>query len=100
MALTSAERQAAYIARLKAGIAPAKPARRPVDRRSAPKRWDDAVTVLETLLDGWQVARDALPDNLADGRYAERLDAVLELREHVEALRAAAEDLPLGFGRD
>jgi hypothetical protein len=100
MPLTNAERQAAFIARLKAGIAPGKPVRKPVDRRSAPRRWDDALTVLETLLEGWQAARDALPESLTDGRYAERLDAVLELREHVEALRAAADDLPKGFGRD
>ena len=100
MALSNAERQAAFIARLKAGAAPAKPAKRPVDRRSKPRQWDDAVTVLETLLDGWQAARDALPENLSDGRYAERLDAVLELRAEVEALRAVTEDLPKGFGRD
>lgn len=100
MAMTNAERQAAFVARLKAGIAPGKPARKPQDRRSAPKRWDDAVTVLETLMDGWQAARDALPENLSDGRYAERLDAVLELRAEVEALRAVTDDLPKGFGRD
>jgi len=98
MAMTNAERQAAYVARLKAGIAPAKPARRPQDRRSRPTRWVDALAVLEGLLDEWQAARDALPENLGDGAYAEKLDAVLDLREHVEALQAA--DLPLGFGRD
>ena len=98
MAMSSAERQAAYLARLKAGIAPAKAARRPVDRRSKPKQWADALAVLESLLDGWQAARDVLPDSLADGAYATKLEAVLELREHVEALMSA--DLPLGFGRD
>lgn len=98
MALTSAERQAAYLARLKAGIAPAKAARKPLDRRSKPKQWSDALAVLETLLDGWQAARDALPEALTDGAYANKLEAVLELREHVEALASA--ELPLGFGRD
>jgi hypothetical protein len=98
--MTNAERQAAFIARLKAGAAPAKPARRPQDRRSKHRQWDDAITVLETLLDGWQVARDNLPENLADSAYATKLDAVLELRSEVEALRAAADDLPKGFGRD
>jgi hypothetical protein len=98
MAMSNAERQAAYKARLLAGIAPAKPARRPKDRRSKPKQWVDALAVLEGLLDGWQAARDALPENLADGAYATKLDAVLELREHVDALMAA--DIPLGFGRD
>ncbi len=98
MAMSSAERQAAYLARLKAGIAPAKAARKPKDRRSKPKQWVDALAVLESLLDGWQEARDNLPENMAEGVYASKLDAVLELREHVEALIAA--DLPLGFGRD
>ena len=60
--------------------------------------WDDAVTVLETLLDGYQTVRDGLPDSLVDTAYAAKLDAVLELRAEVEALRAA--DLPKGFGRD
>jgi hypothetical protein len=69
-----------------------------VDRRSKPKQWIDALATLERLLDGWQAARDALPDSLEAGAYATKLDAVLELREHVEALASA--DLPLGFGRD
>ena len=98
MAMSNAERQAAYKARLLAGIAPAKPARRSQDRRSKPRQWVDALAVLEGLLDGWQAARDALPENLAESAYAVKLDAMLELREHVEALQEA--DLPRGFGRD
>jgi hypothetical protein len=98
VAMTSAERQARYLARLKAGIAPAKPARRPLDRRSKPGQWVDALTALESLLDGWQAARAALPENLTDGAYATKLDAMEELREHVEALKAA--EIPMGFGRD
>ncbi len=47
---------------------------------------------------GRQEARDNMPEALADGAYATKLDKVLALREHVEALIAA--DLPLAFGRD
>lgn len=79
MALTSAARQRAYIARLKAGIALAK-YRKPVDRRSKPQRWDDAVAELLSLLDSFQDTRDALPDSLAETAYTEKLDAILELR--------------------
>jgi hypothetical protein len=98
MALTSAERQRAYIARLKAGIPTATKPRRLIDRRSKPQRWDDAVADLLDLLDGYQDVRDNLPDALAGGAYAEKLDAILELRESVETLADA--ELPKGFGRD
>jgi hypothetical protein len=98
MPMTSAERQRAYINRLKAGMPPAPKARKPIDRRTKPQRWDDAVAELLSLLDGYQDARDNLPDSLADTAYVEKLDAMLELRELVETLADA--DLPKGFGRD
>ena len=53
---------------------------------------------LLTMLDGYQEARDNLPDSLAETAYVEKLDAVIELRELVETLADA--DLPKGFGRD
>jgi hypothetical protein len=34
----------------------------------------------------------------SDGAYATKLDEMEELREHVEALKAA--EIPMGFGRD
>jgi len=98
MALTSAERQRTYISRLKAGIPTAPKPRRSTDRRSKPKRWDDAVAELLDLLDGYQEARDNLPDSLAETAYVAKLDAILELRELAETLADA--DLPKGFGRD
>ncbi len=98
MALTSAERQRAYISRLKAGIPTAPKPRKPIDRRSKPKRWADAVGELLDLLDGYQSARDNLPDSLVQTAYVEKLDAILELRSLVEELEAA--ELPKGFGRD
>ena len=98
MPMSSAERQRAYISRLKAGLTPASKPRRAIDRRAKPQRWADAVGELLNLLDGYQEARDNLPDSLAETAYVEKLDAILELRELVEALADA--DLPKGFGRD
>ena len=104
-ASTPAERSAAYRARRKvtAAAAPTKPPvvvryRRPADRRSRPERWADAVQTLADMLDRFQTWRDNLPSSLADSPTAEALDAVLELRGHVEDLQAV--QLPKGFGRD
>ena len=103
-AAAPAERSAAYRARRKvtAAAAPTKPVvvryRRPADRRSRPERWADAVQTLVDMLDRFQTWRDNLPSSLADSPTAEALDAVLELRGHVEDLQAV--QLPKGFGRD
>ena len=103
-AATPAERSAAYRARRRvtAAAAPKKPVvvryRRPADRRSRPERWADAVQTLVDMLDRFQTWRDNLPSSLADSPTAEALDAVLELRGHVEDLQAV--QLPKGFGRD
>jgi hypothetical protein len=104
-ATTPAERSAAYRARRKATAAdvPAEPPviiryRRPADRRSRPEQWADAVQTLADLLDRCQEWRDKLPSSLTNGATAEALDAVLELRGHVEDLQAV--ELPKGFGRD
>lgn len=53
---------------------------------------------LVDMLDRFQTWRDNLPSSLADSPTAEALDAVLELRGHVEDLQAV--QLPKGFGRD
>jgi hypothetical protein len=104
-AATPAERSAAYRARRKATAAdlPAKPPvviryRRPADRRSRPQQWADAVQTLADLLDQFEEWRDKLPSSLANSTTAEALDAVLELRGHVEDLQVV--ELPKGFGRD
>lgn len=72
--------------------------RRPADRRSRPQKWDDALETLVSVLDDYQLWRDNMPPSLADTPTAERIDAVLELRDLVEQLQAA--ELPKGFGRD
>jgi hypothetical protein len=51
-----------------------------------------------TCWTGFQEWRANLPSSLADSPTAEALDAVLELRDHVEDLQAV--QLPKGFGRD
>ncbi len=102
-ALTDAERSAAYRARRKAETEGEAPAvriryRRPVDRRSKPARWADAVETLADLIEDYQAWRDALPPSLAGSELADRLDEVLHLRDLVDQLAAA--ELPRGFGRD
>ena len=104
-AATPAERSAAYRARRTAASAhvPTKQPvviryRRPADRRSRPEQWADAVQTLADLLDRFQEWRDKMPSSLANSATAEALDAVLELRGHIEDLQAV--ELPKGFGRD
>lgn len=105
-ALTSAERMRRLREKRKAEAAdkpPDKPAvviryRHPKDRRSRPEQWADAICTLMDCLDRYQQWRENLPDSLADGALAERLDAMLELRDLVDQLALA--DPPRGFGRD
>jgi hypothetical protein len=97
MALTDAERAARYRERRKAGKK-AVEYRRPADRRSKPQQWQDAVTTLLDLLDGYQDWKDNLPPGLAESTTADRLDEVLALRDLVEQLYGI--ELPKGFGRD
>ena len=105
-ALTSAERMRRLREKRKTEAAdnpPDKPPvviryRRPKDRRSRADQWSDAINTLTDCLDRYQEWRDNLPASLADSALAERLDAMLELRELVDQLSLA--DLPRGFGRD
>jgi hypothetical protein len=50
------------------------------------------------MLGQFQEWRDNLPSSLENSPTAEALDAVLELRGHVEDLQAV--QVPKGFGRD
>ena len=97
MALSDAERAARYRARRDAGEKAVR-YRRPADRRSKPKQWDDAVGTLLDLLDWYQGWKDNLPASLAESPTADRLDEVLALRDLVEQLQGV--ELPKGFGRD
>jgi len=101
-ALTSAERMRRLREKRKAEAADKPPVviryRRPKDRRSRPDQWADAINTLTDCLDRYQEWRDNLPTSLADSALAERLNAVLELRDLVDQLSFA--DLPRGFGRN
>ena len=96
-AMTLAERQASY----RAAHAPDPAAtvklryRQPVDRRSRPQRWRDAVTELLELQAGYQQWLDGLPESLADTPTADALRAVCDFD-----LSGLEVDPPRGFGRD
>ena len=95
-ALTPAERQARYRA-AQASAAPAVKVRyrKPVDRRSRPQRWRDAVAELVELQADYQQWLDTLPESLAEGATADALRAVCEVD-----LSSLEVDPPRGFGRD
>jgi len=56
------------------------------------------VQELGELLDDYEAWRDGMPAALAESATAERLEALVELRDLVEQLETA--ELPRGFGRD
>ena len=79
-ALSNADRQARYRARLQARPASVKIIRsRPADRRSRAHRWRDAVTELLALQAEYAAWADALPDSLRDSATADALQAIVEL---------------------
>ena len=98
MAMTNAERQARHRERCAAEKPVVVRYRRPADRRGKPQQWADAVDTLLGILDAYEAWRDSMPAGLDASATAERLDAILEMRELVEQLQAV--ELPKGFGRD
>ncbi|MGD0109996.1 MAG: hypothetical protein ABSC06_39155 [Rhodopila sp.] len=96
-ALSDAERQARYRARLKAeAAAPKIRYRRPADRRSRPQRWHDAVAELLALQADYLTWHEALPDSLRDTATDEALQAIVDL----DLTDLAAIVPPRGYGRD
>ncbi len=98
-AMTNAERQARYRARHvlacpAASIIP-RP-NRPIDRRSRPKRWRDAVAVLLKLQAEYADWLEALPEGPQDSPTAQALETIVEL--DLDSL--ADIDPPRGYGRD
>ena len=94
-AMTAAERQARYRASRAAGQ-PIVRIRRPVDRRSLLKRWDDARTELSGLQDHYAAWLESLPENLMESATADALRAIVEL----DLSELLAAEPPRGFGRD
>jgi hypothetical protein len=96
-ALSNAERQARFRARRQAQqAAPVTRYRKPVDRRSRPQRWHDAVAELLALQADYAGWADALPDALRETATADALQAIVDL--DLDAL--AAIQPPRGYGRD
>ena len=97
--LSNAERQARWRARRRAGLeapAAARPSKAATDKRSRPRRWQDAVAELLALQAEYAAWLGALPDSLQDTATAEALQAIVEL--DLDALASA--EPPRGYGRD
>jgi hypothetical protein len=94
MTLSNAERQRRYRERHKAQ-APVVRYRRPVDRRSRPERWRDAVETLHELQEEYQAWLNNFPESLQGSTLADKLEEVCAID-----LDALDIDLPRGFGRD
>jgi len=95
MTMTHAERQARYRANHAEGT-PKVSYRKPVDRRSRPQRWHDAVAELIDLQSGYQTWLDALPANLVNSATADALQMICDL----DISELANVEPPRGFGRD
>jgi hypothetical protein len=53
--------------------------RKPVDRRSRPQRWNDALREMLALQAEYAAWLMALPDSLADSATASALQAIIDL---------------------
>ena len=95
MALTNAEKQRRYRARLRQGARPVR-YRRPQERRSNPQRWREAVATLEQLQEHYREWHEKLPESLHGTALGAKLEAITELE--LDELQAI--EPPLGFGRD
>jgi len=93
--MTGGERQARYRT-MHANGAPVIRIRRPVDRRSRIRRWNDAIAAAVELQAEYAEWLDALPDNQQDSALAQALRAIVEL----DLSELQASEPPRGFGRD
>ena len=94
-AMSGAERQARHRAARAAGV-PAIRIRRPANRHSRLRRWNDTVAGLTALVAEYAAWLEALADNQQDGATAEALRAIAELDlSELETIQP-----PRGFGRD
>ena len=93
--MTAAERQARYRVKLRRLGDP--PTRAPMPRaQPRPRRWAAAVAALMALKDEYRAWLDRLPENLAESRTAEKLQAIVDL--DLDELLAI--EPPRGYGRD
>lgn len=95
--LTNAERQARYRARHQTAAAKSPThTSRPIDRRSRPQRWREAVDMLLALHADYADWLAALPDSLQGAATAEALEAIVDL----DLTSLADIEPPRGYGRD
>ena len=95
--LSNAERQASYRARHQAeAITAVTRPRHPIDRRSRPQRWRDALSTLLTLQAEYADWLEVLPDSLQDSATADALEAIVDL----DLTFLADVEPPRGYGRD
>jgi hypothetical protein len=94
-AMTGAERQARWRAARETGE-PVIHIRRPADRRSRIRRWNDTIAAAVELQAEYAAWLDALPDNQQDSTLADALRAIVEL----DLSELQAIEPPKGFGRD
>lgn len=96
-ALSNAERQARYRAKMLA-LRPPLRAKRPkaAARRSRSKRWNDALAELLAVQAECAAWFEALPESLCESPTAEALQEMIDL--DLEAI--AAVQPPRGYGRD
>jgi hypothetical protein len=79
-ALSNAERQALYRARQQTSQRwVAIKRRKPVDRRSRPRRWNDALAEILALQAEYAAWLNVLPDSLRDSATAAALQAIVDL---------------------
>ena len=95
-ALSNAERQARHRARKAEQDNVTVRYRRPIDRRTRPQRWHDAVAELLALQADYAGWADALPDALRETATAEALQAIIDF----DLAELAAIEPPRGYGRD
>ena len=104
--MTAAARQARHRAKLRPSDTaqsaaprdkPAGSSRPTAPRRPPrPQRWAAAVATLVALQEEYRAWLDGLPENLADSRTADKLQAITEI--DLDELQAI--DPPRGYGRD
>ncbi len=96
-AMSNAERQARHRAnRLTTPVEVITRPPRPIDRRSRPQRWRDAVKELLDLQATYADWLATLPDGLRTSRMAEALEAMVDL----DLTDLAECQPPRGYGRD
>jgi hypothetical protein len=93
--MSAAERQARYRATRAAGT-PVIRIRQPIDHRSRPRRWHDAVAELTELQAQYAAWLEALPESLRDSSTGDALRAICDL----DLADLQAIEPPRGFGRD